>query len=582
MASSVDPPPSLFDQLLRQVGKTRQLARSLLGDESAAEDAIQETWVSASRRPLPETPEPWLRTALRNRLLNQARDERRRTAREEKSPPAAPPDSPEELLARLEMHRKLVEAVARLAEPYRQAVLLRYFEELSSAEIGARLGIPAATARGRLKTAVELLREDLDRAPGGRRAWLGAMVLLAGGARLGPQAVGGLARIAAQGSSLTVKLVVALTVACGAGAAIVASASRPAPVPVARAAPLPPARFERLPAEPPAAVAVAAPTNVAGSAGVAAGARQPPPSRGAAAAPDYGFAGWVQLGEPRPQRERTRVFDPSCGPVRDESVMVYSDGSLANVVVRVVSPVPPSGPPPAAPLVIEQRGCQYHPRISVARVGQAIQLRSDDQVLHRARGSVGSDTVGAGPLSMGTPPVDLVAPKAGEALRIGCDLHSWMTATVLATDNPWHAITDGSGRFQVRGLPAGNYTVEAWHERYGAQRTEVTVGPGHPVAVLDFVFGKERQPAERETSGPGFPSDEKCHIAVKDDSPVTKACKEGGIKKAKSVMKAMQKVGKASGLKFECDDCHRDESAGNWSLREGAETRFRRLLQSVR
>jgi RNA polymerase sigma factor (sigma-70 family) len=585
MAPGVNPPTSLFEQLLRQVGKTRQLARSLLGDESAAEDVIQETWVSASRRPLPEAPEPWLRTALRNRLLNQAREERRRAAREEKSAPGAPPDSPEELLARLEMHRKLVEAVARLAEPYRQIVLLRYFEELSSAQIGERLGVPAATVRGRLKTAVDLLREDLDRAPGGRRAWMGAMVLLAGGSRLGPAAVGVVAKVAAQGSSLTVKLVVALTVTCGVGATIVVTANRPAPAPVARAVPLPPARFERIaPVEaPPPAGAEVAPANGPGGATVAAIARQPPSSQGSSAAADFGFAGWAQLGEPRPQRARDKSADPSCPPIRDEAVLAYSDGSLANVVVRVVSPVPSAVPPPAAPLVIEQRSCQYHPRISVARVGQAVQLRSADQILHRARGYLGSETVGAGPLSMGTPPVDLAAPKAGETLRIGCDLHPWMTATVLATDNPWFAITDSSGRFKVRGLPAGAYTVEAWHEHYGTQRAEVKLGPDRPVAVLNLVFGKEWQPASGETDGRGwpFPADGKCHLAVKDDSPVVRACKEGGVKKAKSVMKAMQKVARASGLKFECDDCHRDESVGNWALRAGATENFKRLLRAA-
>jgi hypothetical protein len=184
---------------------------------------------------------------------------------------------------------------------------------------------------------------------------------------------------------------------------------------------------------------------------------------------------------------------------------------------------------------------------------------------------------------MGTPPVDLGAPKAGETLRIGCDLHPWMTATVLATDNPWFAITDGSGRFKVRGLPPGAYTVEAWHEHYGTQRTEVKLGPDRPVAVLNFVFGKEWQPASGEANGRGwpFPADGKCHVAVKDDSPVVRACKEGGVKKAKSVMKAMQKVARASGLKFECDDCHRDESAGNWALRAGATENFKRLLRAA-
>ena len=73
--------------------------------------------------------------------------------------------------------------------------------------------------------------------------------------------------------------------------------------------------------------------------------------------------------------------------------------------------------------------------------------------------------------------------------------------------------------------------------------------------------------------------DNACTIAIKgEENAVTKACKEGGIKKAKSVMKAMQKKGKDKGLKFECDDCHKDEAAGNWSLNKDAEEKFKKLL----
>jgi hypothetical protein len=72
-------------------------------------------------------------------------------------------------------------------------------------------------------------------------------------------------------------------------------------------------------------------------------------------------------------------------------------------------------------------------------------------------------------------------------------------------------------------------------------------------------------------------ADDKCTIAVKGDSDVAKACKDGGIKRAKATMKAMQKLGKEKGLKFECDDCHKDESAGNWTLNKDAEEKFKKL-----
>lgn len=73
-------------------------------------------------------------------------------------------------------------------------------------------------------------------------------------------------------------------------------------------------------------------------------------------------------------------------------------------------------------------------------------------------------------------------------------------------------------------------------------------------------------------------ADGKCTIAVKGDNAVVKACQEGGIKKAKAAMKAMQKVGKDKGQKFECDDCHKDGSGENWTLNKDAEEKFKKLL----
>src|SRR5207247_2620460 len=106
-----------------------------------------------SRRPprAPEPVQPWLRTTVRNRVFNLTRERRRRQAREAgvDAPPAT--ESAEEVLGRLQLHKLLVDVVGELAEPYRMIVLLRYFDGLSSAEIGARERLPAGTVRGRLK-----------------------------------------------------------------------------------------------------------------------------------------------------------------------------------------------------------------------------------------------------------------------------------------------------------------------------------------------------------------------------------------------------------------------------------------------
>jgi RNA polymerase sigma-70 factor (ECF subfamily) len=165
----------------------RALAERLVRDASAADDLVQDTWLAALRSSssgrLPEEPRhlrSWLAHVLANfsRARNRA-DERRsdreaQSARRETLPSAA--DSAE----RIEAQRALVDALARLAEPYRTAVMLRYLDGLCSAEIARRLGVPAGTVRWRLKHAIDELRTDLDRRYGGDRgAWCAAMLSLA-------------------------------------------------------------------------------------------------------------------------------------------------------------------------------------------------------------------------------------------------------------------------------------------------------------------------------------------------------------------------------------------------------------------
>ena len=143
-----------LDALLKQAGWARRLARSLVSESDAADDLVQETWLSALRRPptIAGSARPWLGAVLRNLGTNRAQATRRRDTREREfgaiEDTAA---SAEELLARMEAQKMLAGLVTALGEPYRQCVLLRYYEDLSSSEIAARLGIPPGTVRWRLK-----------------------------------------------------------------------------------------------------------------------------------------------------------------------------------------------------------------------------------------------------------------------------------------------------------------------------------------------------------------------------------------------------------------------------------------------
>lgn len=70
---------------------------------------------------------------------------------------------------------------------------------------------------------------------------------------------------------------------------------------------------------------------------------------------------------------------------------------------------------------------------------------------------------------------------------------------------------------------------------------------------------------------------DKCTIAVKGDSPVVKACAQGGVKEAKAAMRELVKTAKANGAKFQCDGCHKDTDA-KFELTADARDSFKKLL----
>jgi len=171
------------EALLEHAGFIRSLARTLVRDESVADDVVQQTYLAALQNPPAHTSNlrGWLAKVARNFAFRALRTEQRTKRREEASVPREPAPSPAEVAARLELQRKVVEAVMALEEPYRSTVVLRFFDDCTPEEIARRMGVPKETVRTRLRRAVERMRGGLDEAHGGsRRAWVLALAPLAG------------------------------------------------------------------------------------------------------------------------------------------------------------------------------------------------------------------------------------------------------------------------------------------------------------------------------------------------------------------------------------------------------------------
>ncbi len=182
--------------------------------------------------------------------------------------------------------------------------------------------------------------------------------------------------------------------------------------------------------------------------------------------------------------------DPFCAKqpaAKDEEVVVGAGGVLKNVVVRVAKGIATPPAPPSTPAVMDQNGCRYRPRVLVAQAGQTVEIRNSDATLHNVHTYKGTATLFNLAHIQGTAPYKKKFPTVGDVVKFKCDVHPWMTGFVLVTDNPHFALSGDDGTFNIANVPAGTYTLEIWHERFGSQTKEVTVTDGKPVELkLEF------------------------------------------------------------------------------------------------
>ena len=166
-------PPPTVDALLAHADWVRALARSLVRDPDMAEELAQRTLVAAWLRPPEErgSLRGWLVRCIQNFAHSARRSSQRRDRNEAFAARNEALPSAHDVVERANLSRELVEHVLALDEPYRTAILLRYFDEKEPSEIGRALGVPAATVRTHVARGLARLRERLDRRHGGREAW---------------------------------------------------------------------------------------------------------------------------------------------------------------------------------------------------------------------------------------------------------------------------------------------------------------------------------------------------------------------------------------------------------------------------
>jgi hypothetical protein len=186
--------------------------------------------------------------------------------------------------------------------------------------------------------------------------------------------------------------------------------------------------------------------------------------------------------------------EPECKAVyqttpRERIVVVSPNGTLTNTFVYVKSGLPADAKyaPPATPVVIDQKGCRYQPRVFGIMIGQRLEIKNSDPLLHNIKQTGKANR----PFNISQPAAGMSTGRTFTApevmLRFECNVHGWMHAYAGVLQHPFFSTTGPDGRFTIEHLPPGTYTIEAWQEKYGTRTATVTVR-GNETKTVDFSY----------------------------------------------------------------------------------------------
>jgi len=197
-------------------------------------------------------------------------------------------------------------------------------------------------------------------------------------------------------------------------------------------------------------------------------------------------SGAVHTGGKRPSREFVDMSgDPACvaahhGKATDESVFVGSNGAVANAFVYIEKGLEgKTFDVPQAPVIIDQRGCWFRPRVLGIQTAQVLQIVNSDPVTHNIHPMARVNREWNHSQGPGDAPLIRKFLKPEVMVQVKCNIHSWMHAFIGVVDHPYFAVTKEDGSFEIKNLPPGTYTLSVWHEKLGTSQRQVEVTPGN-------------------------------------------------------------------------------------------------------
>lgn len=210
-------------------------------------------------------------------------------------------------------------------------------------------------------------------------------------------------------------------------------------------------------------------------------------------------SGTVKLDGPAPEPKKVDMStNPDCAklhadPVPDDTVVVDDKGNLQNVIVSIkpADDEELGGEASKEPVVLDQEGCMYTPHVVAMMAGQTLVVKNSDDFMHNVHTLADANPPINQAMLKDPKGIELKNLKEPETFMVKCDVHPWMKAWVGVFDHPFFAVTNEEGKysFDTKGLKDGEYTLQAWHEKYGTLTEKITVKGGK--ATADFKFKQD-------------------------------------------------------------------------------------------
>jgi len=172
--------------------------------------------------------------------------------------------------------------------------------------------------------------------------------------------------------------------------------------------------------------------------------------------------------------------EPSCASSADDKSaddLLVADGKLANVFVYLKG-----GPAdkfkfatPSDPVVLDQQGCRYHPRVLGIQTNQPFKVTNSDKATHNIHPSPKVNDEWNQMQAQGAPAIEKKFSRAETLIPVKCNQHPWMKANVGVLAHPYFAVSAKDGSYTIKNIPPGSYTLVFWHETKGEQTQQVTI-----------------------------------------------------------------------------------------------------------